>query len=197
MTDDRPLTWKQLDTVGKGIAIRQAIAAIGPDTAEFYAMWLSKILRCVMTRNAVISAAQRNNIELPRPPIDRPRPCGATGSYWSTGEVNRFLELYRRGESEEFISNDLGRTRASIRHKRKALGLSANNLVPVKPETPKKKAKTRRSVKQPANYELTQTREKQIQACQGELRALIREHKWFAREIMAGRGGNGLPRWGE
>ena len=192
MTDDRPLTWFELDKIGRGIAIQQAQAAIGPATPESYASWISDILRCHVNRNMVICTASRNGISLQ---VDRPRPCGKTGSYWSDEEVARFKELYRRGESEEFTANDLGRTRASIRHKRKSLGLSANNLVPVKPETPKKKAKTRQSVKHLANYEITQTREKQARACQGELRAMIKHHKWFAAEIMGGRGKNGLPRW--
>ena len=62
MDDDRPLTWQQLDTIGKTIAVRQALLHV--ESAGAIATWLSALLECDVTRNAVIGCCDRAGIKL-------------------------------------------------------------------------------------------------------------------------------------
>ena len=222
--NDKPLTWKQLTQIGKAIAIRQAQQALGPATAESYAAWIAELLRCEVNRNMVISSASRNDITLELK-TGRPRPCGSTGSFWSDKEVRRLLKLYYLKTSERDIAKDLGRTAASVRHKRRVLGLSpkpADKGLWTKDESAyalslKGEGMTAREIGQvigrtanavenkfgrtqpkrraSVSYDVDQSRAKQEQACQDELRALIREHRWFAEKLYMGQGVNGLPEW--
>ena len=62
LDDSRPLSWQELDSEGKVIACRQALMHV--ESAREIAMWLSALLECKVTRNAVIGCCDRAGIKL-------------------------------------------------------------------------------------------------------------------------------------